>query len=69
VCEAPASHWKPCTITLSEIGDVENGNRKKNPRRKKKRISDPTHSKGRHAACISITALRKTHLTNVRGTN
>jgi len=36
---------------------------------KKKRISDPTHSKGRHAACISITALRKTHLTNVRGTN
>ncbi len=31
MCGAPASHWKPCTITLSEIGDVENGNRKKNP--------------------------------------
>lgn len=29
----------------------------------KKRIRGPTHSKGRHAACISITAIRKTHLT------
>lgn len=34
-----------------------------------KRIRGPTHSKGRHAACISITAIRKTHLTTAAGTN
>lgn len=41
----------------------------KQEEKSKKKRSGPTHSKGRHAACISITTLRNTHLTTAAGTN